>query len=133
LVDTRSLKNRKARVRGRAALNVLQFRSASPNAESQPAIAIGLTDRFWQMVDVVDVFDAFEAKCKRAAKPVFEVAQWAVGGGYYVRATLTDGTVDRIEGFAKEGEAGRGSRTSQSFGSAREIKQTKQFSQKGSC
>ena len=59
------------------------------------------------MVDVIDVPDAFEAKRKRAAKPVFEVAQWAIGGGYYVRATLTDGTVDRIEGFATEGEAGR--------------------------
>jgi hypothetical protein len=30
-----------------------------------------------------------------------------IGGGYYVRATLPDGTVDRIEGFATEGEAGR--------------------------
>jgi hypothetical protein len=36
----------------------------------------------------VDVLDAFEAKRERAAKPVFEVAQWAIGGGYYVRATL---------------------------------------------
>ena len=44
---------------------------------------------------------------KRAAKPVFEVERWAIGGGYYVRATLTDGEVDRIEGFATEGEAGR--------------------------
>ena len=59
------------------------------------------------MVDVVDVLDAFEAKRKRAAKPVFEVAQWAIGGGYYVRATLTDGTVERIEGFTTENEAWR--------------------------
>ena len=44
---------------------------------------------------------------KRVAKPLFEVEQWAIGGGYYVRATLPDGTVDRIEGFATEGEAGR--------------------------
>jgi hypothetical protein len=36
---------------------------------------------FWEMVDVIDVLDAFEAKRKRAAKPVFEVAQWAIGGG----------------------------------------------------
>jgi hypothetical protein len=59
------------------------------------------------MVDVVDVLDAFEAKCKRAARPVFEVERWAIGGGYYVCATLSDGTVDRIEGFATEIEAGR--------------------------
>lgn len=59
------------------------------------------------MVDVVDVLDAFEAKGKRAAKPIFEVEQWRIGGGYYVRATLPDGTVDRVEGFATEGDAGR--------------------------
>jgi hypothetical protein len=46
-------------------------------------------------------------KRKRAAQPLFEVERWAIGGGYYVRATLTDGTVERIEGFASEGEAGR--------------------------
>ena len=37
------------------------------------------------MVDVVDVLDAFEAKRKRVARPLFEVEQWAIGGGYYVR------------------------------------------------
>jgi IS1 family transposase len=72
-----------------------------------PAMAAGVTDRLWEMVDVVDVLDAFEAKRKRAAKPIFEVERWAIGGSYYVRATLTDGTVDRIEGFATEGDAGR--------------------------
>jgi hypothetical protein len=30
-----------------------------------------------------------------------------IGGGYYVRVTLPDGTVDRIEGFAREGDAGQ--------------------------
>ena len=72
-----------------------------------PAMASGVTDRLWEMVDVIDVLDAFEAKRKRSSKPVFEVAQWAIGGGYYVRVTLTDGTVDRIEGFATAGDAGR--------------------------
>jgi hypothetical protein len=70
-------------------------------------MAAGVTDRLWEMVDVVDMLDAFEAKRERAAKPIFEVEQWAIGGGFYVRATLTDGTVGRIEGFAREGEAGR--------------------------
>jgi hypothetical protein len=40
-------------------------------------------------------------------KPTFEIEQWKIGGGYYVRATLPDGTVDRIEGFTTEGEAAR--------------------------
>jgi hypothetical protein len=39
--------------------------------------------------------------------PNFEVGQWAVGGGYYVHATFTDGTVERIDGFATEIEAKR--------------------------
>jgi len=72
-----------------------------------PAMAAGVSDRLWEMVDVVDVLDAFEAKRKRAAKPVFEVAQWAIGGAYYVRTTLPDGTIDRVEGFATEGDAGQ--------------------------
>lgn len=72
-----------------------------------PAMAAGVTDRLWEMLDVVDMLDAFEAKNKRAAKPVFEVEQWKIGDGYYVRATLLDGTVERIEGFKTEGEAGR--------------------------
>ena len=50
----------------------------------------------------------FEAKRKRAAESRHSrSSEWAIGGGYYVRATLPDGTVDRIEGFATEGEAGR--------------------------
>ena len=72
-----------------------------------PAMAAGVTGRLWEMVDVVDVLDAFEAKRKRGAKPVFEVEQWAIGGNYYVRVTLLDGTIERIEGFATESEAGR--------------------------
>jgi hypothetical protein len=65
------------------------------------------TDRLWEMVDVVDVLDAFEAKRKRAAKPIFEVEKWAIGDSWYVRVTLPDGTIDRIEGFATEADASR--------------------------
>ena len=72
-----------------------------------PAMAAGVTNRLWEMVDVVDVLDAFEAKRKRQPKVTFEVEEWKIGGGFYVRATLTDGTSERIEGFATEGEAGR--------------------------
>jgi hypothetical protein len=88
-----------------------------------PAMTAGVTDRLWEMVDVIDVLDAF-AKRKRAAKPVFEVAQWAIGGSYYVRATLTDGTVDRIEGFATEGEAGRWIKNESSVWHYERIKQS---------
>ncbi len=72
-----------------------------------PAMAAGVTNRLWEMVDVVDVLDAFEAKRKRAPKVLFEVDEWKITGGWYVRATLADGTVERIEGFVTEGEAAR--------------------------
>jgi hypothetical protein len=72
-----------------------------------PAIAAGVTDRLWEMVDVVDVLDAFEVKQKRQPKVTFEIDEWRIGGGFYVRATLPDGTTDRIEGFTTESEAGR--------------------------
>ena len=32
-----------------------------------PAMAAGVTDRLWEMKDVVDLLDAFEASRKRAA------------------------------------------------------------------
>jgi len=70
-----------------------------------PAMAAGVTDRLWEMGDVVDMLDAFEAKRKRQPKNVFEIDEWKITGGFYVRATLEDGTVERIEGFTTEGEA----------------------------
>ena len=50
-------------------------------------------------VDVVDVLDAFEAKKKREAKVRFEIDEWKITGGFYffVRATLEDGVVERID------------------------------------
>ena len=47
-----------------------------------PAMAAGVTDRLWEMVDVVDVLDAFEAKRKREPKAIFEVERWRIGGGF---------------------------------------------------
>jgi IS1 family transposase len=72
-----------------------------------PAMAAGVTDRLWEMGDAVDMLDAFEAKRKREPKVTFEIEEWKITGGIYVRATLTDGTVERIEGFATRGEAAR--------------------------
>jgi hypothetical protein len=57
------------------------------------------------MVDVIDMLDAFEAKRKRQPKVTFEIEKWRIGDAYYVRATLSDGTIERIESFATEGEA----------------------------
>jgi hypothetical protein len=72
-------------------------------------MAAGVTDRLWEMVDVVDVLDAFEAKRKRQPKVRFEIEEWKIGGGFYVRAMFADGTSERIEmdTFATDGEASR--------------------------
>ena len=44
-----------------------------------PAMAAGVTDRLWEMGDVVDMLDAFEAKRKREPKAQFEVDEWKIG------------------------------------------------------
>jgi glutaredoxin 2 len=70
-----------------------------------PAMAAGVTDRLWEMVDVVDMLDAFEAKRKRDVKPVFEILEWKIGGGYYVKMIMPNAAPENIEGFATKAEA----------------------------
>lgn len=72
-----------------------------------PAMAAGVTDRLWEMTDLVEMLEAFEAKEKRDDAPIFEVVEWKIGGGFYVRATLPDAAPERIEGFKSEAEAAR--------------------------
>ncbi len=73
-----------------------------------PAMAAGVTDRLWEMVDVVDVLDAFEAKRKRVAESVFDVEPWRIGEGFYVTVTMPSSEPKRItETFKTEGEASR--------------------------
>lgn len=72
-----------------------------------PAMAAGVTDRLWEMTDLVEMLEAWETKEKRDAKPIFEVLEWKIGGGFYVRATLPDREPGRIEGFKSEAEAER--------------------------
>ncbi len=74
-----------------------------------PAMAAGVTDRLWEMADVVDVLDAFEAKRKRhAPKAVFDVERWRIGEGYYVAVTMPGSEPQRVtETFKTEGEAWR--------------------------
>jgi len=72
-----------------------------------PAMAAGVTDRLWEISDLVEMLEAFEAKDKREAKPLFEICEDTISKGAFVRATLPDGTIDRVYGFASEGEAAR--------------------------
>jgi hypothetical protein len=71
-------------------------------------MAAGVTDRLWEMTDIVDVLDAFEAKRKREPKVIFEVVRWRIGDGYYVTVTMPGTEPKRItDTFASEGEAWR--------------------------
>jgi hypothetical protein len=47
----------------------------------------------------------WEAKESRDAKPIFEVLEWKIGGGFYVKATLPNRTPENIVGFATKNDA----------------------------
>ena len=71
-------------------------------------MAAGVTERLWEMVDaIVDVLDAWEAKEKRDARPLFDVCEVKIGGGFYVRAALPNAAPEQIYGFATEADANR--------------------------
>ena len=73
-----------------------------------PAMAAGVTDRLWEMVDVVDVLDAFEAKRKRQPKVISMSSRGGSAKAIYVTVTMPDSEPKRItETFATEGEAWR--------------------------
>lgn len=72
-----------------------------------PAMAAGVTDRLWEVSDIVDVLDAWEAKEKRDARPLFDVCEVKIGGGFYVRAALPNAAPEQIYGFATEADANR--------------------------
>jgi hypothetical protein len=71
-------------------------------------MAAGVTDRLWEMLDVVDVLDAFETKRKRRPRVTFNVEPSRIGNGYYVTVTMPNSELQRVtETFATEGEAWR--------------------------
>jgi hypothetical protein len=69
-----------------------------------PAMAAGVTTRLWEMSDVVEMLEEWEAENARI-KPVFEVREAAIGGNSYVQVTMPDGTSDQIYGFDSRDEA----------------------------
>lgn len=70
-----------------------------------PAMAAGVTDRLWEMTDLVAMIEAWEVKEKRNARPIFEIEEQKIGGGYFVRATLANSVPEQIFGFTTENEA----------------------------
>jgi IS1 family transposase len=70
-----------------------------------PAMAAGVTDKLWEISDIVQVLEDFESQ--RKAEPSFEIERERIGQGYFVRATLTNGTPDTVYGFATEADAAK--------------------------
>jgi hypothetical protein len=49
--------------------------------------------------------DAWEVKEKREARPVFEIMEWKIGGGFYVKATLPNSAPENVTGFVTKNDA----------------------------
>lgn len=70
-----------------------------------PAMAAGVTDRLWEMTDIVEVIEAWEVKQRREHEPTFEAIEWKIGGGAYVKVTFPNMPSENIEGFKTKNEA----------------------------
>jgi IS1 family transposase len=70
-----------------------------------PAMAAGVTEKLWEVSDIVQVLEDFEAQHK--VEPMFEVERERIGKEYFVRAILPNGTMDTIHGFKTEADASK--------------------------
>lgn len=69
-----------------------------------PAMAAGVSDKLWEMNDVVELVEQWEA-ANASSVVQFVVRRWAIGGGYYVSVIQRGAEIDSISGFDKEYEA----------------------------
>jgi IS1 family transposase len=69
-----------------------------------PAMAAGVTDRLWEISDLVQVLEDWEAQ--RETEPTFEPEENRIGGGWFVRVTFPNGDTDTIRNnFATKADA----------------------------
>ncbi len=59
-----------------------------------PAMAAGVTDRLWEISDLVQVLEDYEAQA--VGEPIFEVETHAIDGKPFVRVTFPDGKTETI-------------------------------------
>lgn len=69
-----------------------------------PAMAAGITDRLWEISDIVQVLEDWEEQ--RETEPQFEPEANAIGEGWFVRVTFPNGDTDTIRNnFAAKADA----------------------------
>jgi IS1 family transposase len=68
-----------------------------------PAMAAGVTDRLWEISDLVKMLEDWEAQ--QDNEPSFDVDMHAIDGKPFVRVTFPDGKEETIYGFAARADA----------------------------
>src|SRR5450755_1141972 len=89
----------------REPIDAIRLAASDKTLKVSLAMAAGVTDRLWETSDLVGMLEAWETKEKRDAKPVFEVIEWKIGGGFYVKATLPNAEPENITGFETKNNA----------------------------
>jgi hypothetical protein len=69
-----------------------------------PAMAAGVSEKLWEIGDVVELIEQWEAANASSAIQ-FVVRKWGIGGGYYVQVIQRGAEIDNVTGFDKEHEA----------------------------
>jgi IS1 family transposase len=68
-----------------------------------PAMAAGVSDRVWDVSDIVRVLEAWEAQ--KENEPIFDVETHKIDGKPFVRVTFPNGETEEIYGFNNRSEA----------------------------
>ncbi len=68
-----------------------------------PAMAAGVTDRLWEISDIVKLIEDYDAQEK--AEPVFDIHESNIADGYLVRALFPNGDSEDIRGFSTREDA----------------------------
>jgi len=68
-----------------------------------PAMAAGVTDKLWEVSDLVQVLEDWEAH--QETEPSFDVEANKIGEGYFVRVTFPKGETETLYSYATKADA----------------------------
>ena len=72
----------------------LQFRSHPSDVEGNPGMAAGVTDRLWEVSDIVECWNS--GKRSKVGEPQFDVDVHKIDGKPFVRVTFPNGETETI-------------------------------------